>query len=199
MKTLLLILCFLSSNVFAQTKTLTLSRDIYKPVPFSTLYSDAGALIKNVNYDSLKSLRAQLSRLYKVKLEDRGEAHITMLTPPEYADSIGKVLKISDILKFYEPFLQDIPFKAICVGSQRSRDGKNLVFYLVVRKSPALMAVRRTIGAEALKEAQRLSIPFHFDADVFWPHVTIGYVGGDVFDFPKGPKSCLPDTKLEFI
>jgi hypothetical protein len=83
-----LILLFLSSLNLVKAKTFYLSRDVYKKMPFSTQYSESGALIKNVDYPSVNALIPQLNEHFNLKLEDRKEAHITVVTPPEFNSSL---------------------------------------------------------------------------------------------------------------
>lgn len=99
------------------------------------------------------------------------------------------------MLNRYSPSIQALPFEVVCVGSRKSSNGQNHVFYLVV-KSNELSSLRFDLAQEASLRAQAQSIPLVFKPEAFWPHITIGYIKGDVFEFSKGPESCLPDVKL---
>lgn len=189
------ICCILISN-FAHANTLTLSRDIYQAVPFSSQFSEDGALIRNVHYPSVNALIPQLNALYQLDLEDRGESHITVITPPDFNSSLNKVFNIQEILARYSGSIQDHSFQVLCVGSQKSSNGKNQVFYLVV-ESTGIRDIRFDLAQEANLRAQNQNIPMVFKPEVFWPHITIGYVNGDVFEYDKGLDSCLRDVKFE--
>lgn len=191
MKTILLVSLFIST--LASAKTLRLSREVFRAVPFSSQYSDEGALIRSVHYPSVNALIPQLNALYDLKLSDRKEAHITVVTPPEFHASLVKVFTVDEMLARYKDTIQTLPFEVVCVGSRKSSDGKNHVFYLVV-KSPGLSNLRFDLSKAA--EARAQNAPLVFKPEVFWPHITIGYINGDVFEFTKGPESCLPGVKL---
>lgn len=191
----ILILLSLLLSTLSNAKTLTLSREVYQAVPFSSQYSDTGALIRSVHYPSVNALIPQLNALYKLNLEDRREAHITVISPPDFQTSLTKVFTVNEMLYRYSSNIQDLPFKIVCVGSRKSSDGQNLVFYLVV-ESPKLSEIRFDLAKEADLRARAQSIPLVFKPEVFYPHITIGYVKGDVFEFSKGIESCLPGVKL---
>lgn len=197
MKTLILLSLLFSTFSFAKTKTLTLSREVFKTVPFSSQYSEDGALIRSVHYPAVNALIPQLNALYKLDLEDRREAHITVVTPPEFQSGIRKVFNVKEMLDRYSPSIQNLPFEVVCVGSRTSSNGNNRVFFLVV-KAPALAAIRFDLSIEATLRANERGIPLVFKPEAFWPHITIGYINGDVFEFSKGPESCLPGVKLTF-
>ncbi|MFP5492876.1 MAG: hypothetical protein ACLGG0_15340 [Bacteriovoracia bacterium] len=182
-------------STYSYAKTLTLSREVFRTVPFSTQYSEDGALIRSVHYPSVNALIPQLNSLYKLDLKDRGEAHITIITPPEFQSSLGRVFTINEMLARYSSTIQTLPFEVVCVGSRKSSNGQNLVFYLVI-KSSELTNIRFELSQEAKLRAESRGIPLMFKPEAFWPHITIGYIKGDVFEFTKGPESCLPDVEL---
>lgn len=193
MKTFILLSFFVVS--FSYAKTLTLSKDVFKRVPFSTLYSEDGALIRNVDYFSVNALIPQLNSLYKLNLEDRREAHITVITPPDFKSGLTKLFTVNEMLNRYSASIQGMPFHVVCVGSRTSSDRKKQVFYLVV-KSNKLSNIRFDLAKEAKLRAAALNIPLVFKPENFYPHITIGYVNDDVFEFSKEPESCLKDVKL---
>ena len=194
MKAFFLISCFVTTAC-SSVKTLTLSKDVFKSVPFSSQYSADGALIRNVDYPSVHALVSQLNSLYQINLQDRNEAHITVVTPPEFQASIAKFVSASEMLARYSPSIQSVPFDVVCVGSRKSSTAPNLVFFLVV-KAPGLNAIRNDLAQEAASRARTRSVPFEFQPEAFWAHITIGFIKGDVFEFTKGPESCLPDVEL---
>ena len=69
-----------ATNAFGEIQ---IPKDVYKKVPFSSEFIEDGALIRNINYEAVEAIVPQLNSLYGVKLETRGEAHITVITPPE--------------------------------------------------------------------------------------------------------------------
>ncbi len=194
MKTFIFINFFLIS-VCSFAATLDLSRDVFQNVPFSSQYSEDGALIRSIHYPSVNALIPQLNSLYKLNLEDRREAHITIITPPEFQLSLSKVFTVNEMLNRYSHNIQQLPFEIECVGSRKSSNCQNQVFYLVV-KSPELTSIRYDLAQEANLRARSQGIPSVFKPEAFWANITIGYIKGDVFEFTKGPESCLTDTRL---
>ena len=145
-----------ATNAFGEIQ---IPKDVYKKVPFSSEFIEDGALIRNINYEAVEAIVPQLNSLYGVKLETRGEAHITVITPPEaqgwFTDHKGINYFISSIELHHKYFktLQDTKFEIVCVGMRENETNK--VFYLVV-DSPELFAVRAEIAQELERRMKRL-------------------------------------------
>jgi len=169
--------------------------DVYKQVPFSSQFKEDGALIRNVNYLAVKSYIPIIEKKYKIELESRGEAHITVITPPEaqgwFTDKkgINFLISTAELQEKYSQSMQNTGFKVKCIGRQKNKKG-NTVFYLVV-DSPDLMEIRKEIEAEVLLRAKFTNKKVYFKAQDFYPHITIGYVGGDVHGVSKGADTCV--------
>ena len=191
------LLLILSISSYAK---ITISNSIYKQVPFSSQFIEDGALIRNVNYNAIKELIPQLENKYGIKLESRGEAHITTISPPEaqgwFLDHKGINYLISsiEIHQKYFSTLQNTKFKIVCVGKRKSDKG-NIVFYLVV-DSRDLFTIREEIQKELERRALFTDKKTNFSAKNFWPHITIGYVGGDVHGVSKGTETCIEDLNF---
>lgn len=196
---LILLFIFTISPVESKEKV-KLSNEIYKDVPFSSQFIDSGALIRNVNYGPVRKLIPQLERIFKLKLKSRGEAHITTITPPEAEGwfsnhkGINYLISSKELHQKYFPILQKKKFKVLCVGRQKNKKG-NIVFYLVV-ETPDLLAVRKNIQAEVEMRAKFSGLKSNFKAASFYPHITIGFVGGDVHGVSKGPETCVTDISF---
>lgn len=179
-----------------------ISKDIYRKVPFSSQYSEDGALIRSVDFRSVNEMIPKLENKFKKELsgrelEDRNEAHITIITPPEgktgfFPGSIGidKVIPTNKLISKYKNILQDITFDIECVGMQKNSKG-NIVFYLVV-KSKQILDIRKEISNIVSVDP---TIPFK-PVDNYFPHITIGFVGGDVHGVSKGAETCVSDVTL---
>lgn len=195
----LLAILFLSSCSLGAT--VKLSRDVFNKVPFSNQYSEDGALIMNIDYKSVNDLKLLIESQFKgliqnKKLKDRGEAHITLITPPEgrtgfFPNSVGidKVLPTDLMLDMYKNTVQDMEFDILCLGMQSNSKG-NIVFFLVV-ESYEVMGLREEI--ESYVQNRDLTIPFRAKGS-YYPHITVGYVGGDVHGVSKGKDSCVADV-----
>lgn len=202
MKQLLIGLLVLGSiSVLAQVE---LSDKIFRNVPYSSQYSEDGPLIRSVDFKSVNALIPTLENKYKKllkgkKLTDRNEAHITVITPPEgktdfFPGSIGidQVLPTDSMIAMYKKKLQATKFQVKCIGKQSNSDG-NIVFYLVVESSD-ILNVRFDI-ADIIRVSGRDDIPFHPTRN-YYPHITIGFIGGDVHGVSKGPETCIVDIEI---
>ncbi len=176
-----------------------LSKRVFRSVPFSSQYSEDGSLIRSVDFRSVNDLIPQLESKFKKLLEsqslqDRNESHITVITPPEgktdfFPGSIGidKVLPTSKMINKYKDTLQGTTFDIVCVGMQSNAKG-NVVFYLVV-ESEDIIDIRKEISSIVSVDPK---IPFK-PVDNYYPHITIGFVGGDVHGVSKGADTCVAD------
>jgi len=188
------LLTALSSNVLAN---ISLSEDIFKQVPFSSQFSEDGALIRNIDYSSVKKLIPQIENKYGLRLKSRGEAHITVITPPEakgwFTDKkgINYLISIDELIAKYSKTIQTTRFRPVCIGKQSNSQG-NIVFYLVV-DSPALLKIRKEIQTELETRAQFSNKTTFFKASDYYPHITIGFVGSDVHGVSKGVETCVED------
>lgn len=184
-------------TVFAKSelsKNVLLSRNIFRKVPFSSQYSEDGSLIRSIDFRSVNDLIPQLEEQFKVKLdgkklEDRNESHITVITPPEgktgfFPGNIGidKALPTMEMIHIYKEIIQDTSFEVKCVGMQMN--STNIVFYLVV-ETKDIIDIRKEISD--IVTARDSTIPFSPTRE-YYPHITIGYVGGDVFVDEDGKK-----------
>lgn len=123
-------------------------------------------------------------------LKDRGEAHITLVTPPEYRalqDEVGeKRLRLT---------LEKLPWseahwEPICVGEAHLQSGQRSFF--VVIKSEDLLQMRRNLW-------DQLGRPAGFDPTLFEPHITLGFTERDLHradGIRKDQSSCK--AKLQF-
>ena len=190
------------SSAQAFGPTLKLSRNIYREVPFSSQYSEDGALIRSVDFKSVNGLIPQIEYFFRnelafQRLDDRNEAHITVITPPEGQSGflpgrvgIDQVLPTRDMILKYKPTIQQTQFEVRCLGMQQNSKG-NIVFYLIVR-SADIMNIRREIE-NIVNQKPEKAVPFKAEEN-YYPHITIGYVGGDVHGVPKD--KCVADIEL---
>ena len=175
---------------------------MYQKMHFSSLYIEDGALIYNVDYKSIRSLVPQIEKLYDIKLKDRGEAHITVITPPEaqgwFTDHRGINYYISamEIHQKYSSVIQDASFKIECLGSLKER--ANQVFYLVV-SSPELIAIRKEILDELKRRAMFTGTKTNFNYKNYFPHITIGYIDSNIHSKPKNINTCSNIQNIKFL
>lgn len=185
---------------FSAMAQVQLSLDVFNYVPFSDQFSEDGALIMNVDYQAVADVRRQIEEIYDLELEDRGEAHITVITPPEaqgwFTESekgIRDYYSTDAMIANYSPDLQFTYFEVVCVGMQENDDGRK-VFYLVV-DAPGLIETRDDIKLIAGMNAEEMGEELEFDPFAYDPHITIGFVEGDVHGVSKGQDTCVQDIE----
>lgn len=160
--------------------------ELYRTQPFVSHpagESDPGWLALPVSFAAVDRLRQGIERAEGAVLEHRGEAHITVVTPPE-ARAIRNhdpayTLEVLEALA--RPALDSARWSTPGIGRVEG-DGRRTWFLVV--ESPDLLAIR-----EAL--ARDLGLPRSvFDPRAQDLHVTIGFVGGDLWP-PAGSKGRL--------
>jgi hypothetical protein len=186
---------------FAQAKNqVFLSRSVYSQVPYSSIYKQQGALVRNINFEPVNELNEQLKTVFGMPLQSRGEAHITVITPPDFSGALNggqglhEFFSTDEIHSAFKDQIQTTNFKILCVGGAHSLDGKT-VFYLVV-DSPDLFEIRKTLQTEYERRAQLAGKVAHFDYSNFYPHITIGYIKDDIHGISKGQETCLKDIEI---
>ncbi|KAJ2827494.1 hypothetical protein GGI24_002630 [Coemansia furcata] len=147
--------------------------------------------------DLLKAINATTGTL-----QSRGEAHITVITPPEY-DRVLKpagvtIEEIEDIAHAHN--IQNARLQPVCVGrfsgplpNPRSEadNGSFLLYSLVVADVFGdLMGIRQEVFKLYRKKGGEGAL---FQPEGFWPHVTLGYDRRDLFiedGIYKGSNYC---------
>lgn len=140
-------------------------------------------LSMELNYKPSEALRIELEKDLGMTLKNRGEAHITVLTPPEYNVLKGKISiqEINDIA--LKNKLQESSVKAICVGVGESKNNSAAKTYYVVVLSQNLLKIRKQISDTFLA---RGGDPEKFDAQNFYPHITLGFTERDLHQESDG-------------
>ncbi|MFN3454408.1 MAG: hypothetical protein ACK41T_05555 [Pseudobdellovibrio sp.] len=179
---LFLILYFFSC--FALSDELKLNKMSKKEQKISYLSLD-------LDYSFYKKTVEQLNTHLKTSLKNRGEAHITVITPPEFKIITEKIS--SDSLKQEWVNWKNKNFENICIGSGSIKTkGKTISTYYVVTKAESLFNFR-----QYLKSKYKLD---HFNAELFFPHITLGFTDRDLHyedGVQKDIHSCLNlDIKL---
>ncbi len=194
----------LIGSAFAAKPTLKLSKDILKTAPFSDQFSEDGAMIRNIDFKAVNNLIPQLERTFAKelkgqKLEDRGESHITVITPPEGKTGFFKgsrgidlVLPTKKMIQMYKKKMQEALYTPLCIGMQQNKDKSKTVFYIVIN-SEDIIDIRNSIYYYVQRKDK--TIPFHPTKNYF-SHITIGFVGGDVHGVDKSSKSCVANIEL---
>lgn len=184
--------------VLSQSDTLPAFLDKLVYYPVKTLYYAGQGefdtyLAKNIWFEPVQAYWKNLQRVLGATLINRGEAHITVITPPEYYSvlrqhtSIAEINQIADSLR-----MQEMKFEIVCLGRGQIRiDGVlERTYYLVVR-SPDLLRLRTAIYDRYLQNGGKKGA---FNPDNYYPHITVGFTKRDLHEsdgIKKGDNTCI--------
>lgn len=160
-------------------------------LPFYS-HAGSGALTMNIHYEPVSRLREYIESRIGVPLNffklwnPNGEAHVTVITPPEYTNALKNhvtIEEIEDISAQHHIQESDLQILGIGHGQAQNTDGSiqqelGETFFLIVH-SINLMKIRRQIQSIYL---QRGGDPNQFNAENFYPHITIGYTVRDLYE-----------------
>lgn len=205
MKALIFSLLFLSSFAQAASQKFYISEQVYKnsKLPFQS-HQGAGAfgsyLVMDVNYKPVADVYKQLLVAIKgVPLINRGEAHITVITPVEYNEILKSKLsmqEVDDIAKKNK--IQNAKFDVVCVGKGSLEiESKVEDTYFVVVRSPDLLKVREEIQKLFVEKGGQKD---YFKPQYFYPHITLGFTLRDLHvddGVIKDESSCVYDLEIK--
>jgi hypothetical protein len=142
----------------------------------------------DLEYPRYKNILEQLVK--KVgPLQNRGEAHITVITPPEFTKLTDPVFSKLNAVEIHNLFnnaqINKNDFNEICIA-EGSLKNTNLKTYFIVVQSEKILEFRRKIAHLAQTSKDK------FDADLFFPHITLGFTERDLH-FQDG---VIKDIKL---
>jgi 2'-5' RNA ligase len=190
---------FSGSAYPSHNQSFELSEAIFDAAPF--IKNDASHyfgtyLVRNVPFEPIYTLKSALEGSFNTQLFDRSEAHITVITPPEY-EQIKDKIHIDEIHAIVQDTLQGTSFELICLGkgSAEIDDSLEDTFFIVVR-SNELLEVRRQIAERFLIRGGNSS---SFDPETYYPHITVGYTKRDLHaqdGVVKDRTSCVADVHV---
>ena len=152
-------------------------------------------LIQNIQFNPIKDLYSSLEKYVEKKLINRGEAHITVITPVEYDKIFKNYLSMNEIEEIaLNNNIQEAKFSIVCLGrGQAEIDGKLEQAYYLVIKSQDLLNIRKKIFDFYLEKGGESS---KFDPEGYYPHITVGFSKRDLHEsdgIKKGKNSCYLD------
>lgn len=150
------------------------------------------ALAMNVHHEPVSRLRNYIESRIGVPLKffklwnPNGEAHVTVITPPEYSKALKNHVSIEEMEHISaQHHLQASDLKILGIGHGHAQNADGSIqpelgetFFLIVY-STNLLNIRRHIQKNYL---QRGGDPKQFDAENFYPHITIGYTVQDLHE-----------------
>lgn len=146
----------------------------------------ANGLALNVEYDEVLKLREEISHELNLTLrffdgyEKNGEAHVTVITPPEF-NLLKKFISQNELNKLAKKLnIQSSDLQILGIGSGKKIFDSEIgeTFFLIV-KSRLLLDLR--VAIQKLYVAKGGS-PVSFDPFHFYPHVTIGFTHKDIHE-----------------
>lgn len=143
------------------------------------------SLAMNLPYEPAMNARQDISALLGLRLDyfkgwdQRGEAHITVITPVEYWDVLRNKLTMAEINAIaLGSGIQTSDVKLLGVGSGAAvLNGKREETYFIIAESKNLSQIRRKIAHRFIEKGGR---PDLFDPESFYPHITLGYTLRDL-------------------
>ncbi len=182
----------------------TLSRQVHttKKEVFIPHHGDGpfeSYLTMTIPYTPIQSLFTELEALLGRRLKNRGEAHLTVITPPEYNSILKSHLSMAEIEEIaLKMQIQNLPFKVVCLGRAEARvDGRLEETFYVVVKSPALLRLRRAIGRAFVAAGGAVD---RFNPLVYYPHITVGFSRMDIHEdqgAKKDARSCVLNISMK--
>jgi len=169
------LLCFSLMVVSCQNQPLA---SVKKPASVKSYVS------LDLEYPEYQQTLDKLDTFLSTKLVNRGEAHITVLTPPEFK-TVTANTSAEVIHQEWEEW-KTKTFKKVCLGEGTVKDKKKVLkTYYVVVESSELLAFRKYVKTKYNVK--------NFEAEVFYPHITLGFTERDLH-FEQGvikdQKSC---------
>ncbi|MCK6598149.1 MAG: hypothetical protein L6Q37_07275 [Bdellovibrionaceae bacterium] len=143
-------------------------------------------LAMNIPYQPVAEVRHQLSDLLRYNLNffkgwnPQGEAHITVITPPEYA-IVGRYIsiqKINEIALRNNIQHSDLQILGLGSGYLKINSSIHSTYFLIV-KSKNLISIRQQIYLNYLKNG---GSPDGWNPQHFYPHITIGFTLRDLHE-----------------
>lgn len=137
-------------------------------------------LAMNLSYDRYGRLLHVVEEHEHLHLKNRGEAHITVISPVEYDNVLKRHMNIEEINRIAEAaHIEQTPFQEVCIGrGQKVLQGEAEKTYFVVVKAPGLVRIREMVAAAFAAHGGH---PQDFRPEIFFPHVTLGFTSRDLF------------------
>jgi 2'-5' RNA ligase len=179
------------ADVEASVKSLPVKQAI--KVPFVS-HEKEHYLSQSLDFKIFEPYFLDLNKYTSQVLKNRGEAHITVITPPEFESAegdLGQFVSMAEINEIAQKFkLQETPFKIICLGRglHEEKDQK-METYFIVLQSKAALKVREQVAKLYKKRGGQKFNPHHF-----YPHITLGFSHRDLHEKDgviKNKESCL--------
>lgn len=145
-----------------------------------------------VPYEPIAQVKKEVEARDGVILQSRGEAHITVITPPEMT-TLRTRLSLEQINGTIEKSnIQAIPFQLNCLGRLQVKQGdRRLATYFLLIQAPGLLQVREKLRRQFIAAGGDKQA---FVVERFRPHITVGFTERDLHledGVSKDSRSCV--------
>jgi hypothetical protein len=187
-----------SGEVMKISKTV-FNTDKEQFIPHTDDHPFGSYIIQYLPYEPVKSFFRDLEKKTNQKLKNRGEAHITIITPVEYNTILKPFVSIQEITDLaLKMDIQSWDFKILGLGKAQAEVNKKTeqTYYIIVRSLKAL-EFRSRVFDMYVKNGGHAS---RFDPFQFYPHITVGFTQRDLYESDgifKGTNSRI--CKIEVI
>jgi len=189
------ILCSCTQSISLH-RNYPLSREVYskkqKFIPHQRKGLFGRYIAMNIAYAPVKELYDIIEKKEEIKIKNRGEAHITVITPIEFFNVLKDRISIKELIAMARKSkLQKSNFKVLCLGKGEATINGDLerTLYLVV-SSQDLNQYRKAVEKLFLARGGEIGL---FRADNFYPHITVGFSRRDLHESDgiiKNRNSC---------
>lgn len=130
-------------------------------------------LALDLPYSPIKKIRKEVEQTFKVDLKitekKRGkEAHLTLITPPEYWQ-LHSHLRMQEINQVFLSRVQSLNFRLKCLARAQVKDMQT---FFLVAETEEIINFRREIHQLFIKNG---GDPNAFEPTNYYPHVTVGF------------------------
>lgn len=202
MKSFILLLAIASTSLFAEDLAdFKLNPEVHNTevMPF-IVHKGPGKwdnyLVQNIPFEPIADLFKQLLISQRRSLTNRGEAHITVITPIEYWDVLkpqGVTIEVINELSLSKK-IQNAKFKILCLGSgEKEIEDKLEKTFFVVVESADLISLRQAVLDLYLSKG---GSPDKFNPKNYYPHITLGFTKKDLHESDgviKNSDSCFTE------
>ena len=158
-------------------------------------------LIQNLNFSFVNPIFAILNHTYG-PLSNRGEAHITIISPPEWMAGLSSVLKMEEINQIaLDNKIQGSPFKLLCIARQSQFNAplsKRTYVYNILVENKNAIKIRELVHDLYISKGGDAS---NFNPYNIYPHITLGFDVDGKDWFPedqvfKTKETCIADLTV---
>ena len=133
----------------------------------------------NISFPPIDSLRKDLEIIRDLKIKTRGEAHVTVLSPPEFK-VVEKYIPLKDLEVLAQAMgLQATIITPLCLAEAANPKKENEVIYFIVVESPGLLEIRREIYRRFVAAGGN---PLQLNIMNYYPHITVGFTEHDLYE-----------------